>query len=97
MTTKKYTQYTKAFKLEAIRLVEESDKPVAQIARELGIRQNQIYKWKKQLETHQEKAFPGKGQPMDEENARLRKELAAAKEEIDILKKAAAYFAKELR
>ena len=40
MTTKKYTQYTKEFKLEAIRLADESDNPVAQIARELGIRQN---------------------------------------------------------
>jgi transposase len=67
------------------------------VARELGIRQNQIYKWKKQLKTHQQKAFPGKGQPVDDENTRLRKELATAKEEIDILKKAATYFAKELK
>jgi len=38
MTTRKYTQYTKEFKLETIRLADESNKPVAQIARELGIR-----------------------------------------------------------
>lgn len=97
MSRKKYQTYSKEFKIEAVRLAEQSDKPVTQVARELGIRQNQIYKWKKQLEAHQEKAFPGKGQPVDDENARLRKELAAAREEIEILKKAAAYFAKELR
>ena len=99
MTKKKYTHYTKAFKLEAIRLAEESDKPVAQIARELGIRQNQIYKWKKALEADGELAFQGSGRPAgsDPEKEKLRRELEAAKEEIDILKKAAAYFAKNLK
>lgn len=99
MTKKKYTQYTKSFKLEAIRLAEESDKPVAQIARELGIRQNQIYKWKKSLEAEGENAFQGTGRPAgsDPEKERLRRELDAAREEIDILKKAAAYFAKHLK
>jgi transposase len=97
MNRKKYQTYSKEFKIEAVRLAEQSDKPVTQVARELGIRQNQIYKWKKQLEVHQEKAFPGKGQAVDDENARLRRELAVAKEDIEILKKAAAYFAKELR
>jgi transposase-like protein len=53
--------------------------------------------WKKQLETHSSKAFPGKGREADDETARLKRELAAAKEEIEILKKAAAYFARELR
>ena len=99
MTTKKYTQYTKEFKLEAIRLADESDKPVAQIARELGIRQNQIYKWKKAFEASGDAAFQGSGRPAgsDPENEQLRRELAVAKEEIDILKKAAAYFAKNLK
>ena len=46
---RKYQRYTQEFKLEAIRLMNEAEKPVAQIARELGIRVNQIYKWKKQL------------------------------------------------
>ncbi len=97
MSQKKYQTYSREFKIEAVRLAEQSDKPVTQVARELGIRQNQIYKWKKQIETHQERAFPGKGQPVDDDTARLRRELAVAKEEIEILKKAAAYFAKELR
>lgn len=96
MATKKNKHYTKEFKLEAIRLANESDKPVAQIARELGIRQNQIYKWKKALECSGARAFRGSGHPMNKEPEieRLRKELEAAKEEIEILKKAEAYFAK---
>ncbi len=61
MSRKKYQTYSKEFKIEAVRLAEQSDKPVTQVARELGIRQNQIYKWRKQLEAYQEKAFPGKG------------------------------------
>lgn len=99
MTTNKYKQYTKEFKLEAIRLADESDKPVAQIARELGIRQNQIYKWKKAFEASGDKAFQGSGRPAgsDPEKEKLRKDLAAAKEEIALLKKAAAYFAKHLK
>jgi len=99
MTTRKHTQYTKEFKLEAIRLADESDKPVAQIARELGIRQNQIYKWKKAFEEAGDGAFKGSGRPVnaDPENEQLRKQLAEAQEEIEILKKAAAYFAKHLK
>ena len=89
--------YSRAFKLEAIRLAEQSGKTVTQISRELGLRNNQIYKWKQQLERHSQKAFPGKGRDTDDETARLRRELAVAKEEIDILKKAATYFARNLR
>ena len=89
--------YSRAFKLEAIRLAEQSDKTVTQISRELGIGKNQIYKWKQQLERHAQKAFPGKGRDTDDEPARLRRELAVAREEIEILKKAATYFARNLR
>lgn len=37
--------FTKEFKLEAVRLPESSDRPIAEVARELGIRRNQSYKW----------------------------------------------------
>lgn len=47
MTKREYRRFTKEFKLEAIRLAEESEKPVTQVARELGLRVNQIYKWKR--------------------------------------------------
>jgi len=48
MSKRAYKTYTKEFKLEAIRLADESGKPVTQVARELGLRVNQIYKWKEQ-------------------------------------------------
>ena len=56
MSRKPYQRYSKAFKLEAIRLAEETDKSVTQVARELGIRVNQIYNWKQQLESKGESA-----------------------------------------
>jgi transposase len=95
MSTQKKKHYTKEFKIEAIRLANTSDKPVAQVARELGIRQNQIYKWKQALERSGSGAFRGAGHPIGKEPEieRLCKELEAAKEEIEILKKADAYFA----
>ena len=91
--------FSKEFKREAVRLLEESDKSPNEIAAELGIRRNMLYKWQEQLKKRGEQAFRGPGRkPVDEfdEVARLRRELAQVKEENAILKKAAAYFAKEL-
>ena len=47
---KKRNQFTREFKLEAVRLLEEGDKPPADLARELGIRRNQLYKWKEAID-----------------------------------------------
>lgn len=93
----KRKKFTKEFKLEALRLMKESGKPAAEIARELGIRRNQLYKWEEKLSAHGEDAFPGHGKrsAKDDEVARLKRELARVKEERDILKKAAQYFARE--
>ncbi|MET0936626.1 MAG: transposase [Luteibacter sp.] len=96
---KNHQSFTPEFKREAVRLMDHSGRPAAEIALELGIRRNQLYKWKAQLERAGDKAFPGSGaKPLDEqaEVARLRRELARVTEERDILKKAAAYFAKRL-
>lgn len=89
--------FSKEFKLEAVRLLERSEKPAADLARELGIRRNQLYKWQEQLRSKGEDAFPGKGRraEKDDEIARLKRELERVKEERDILKKAALYFARE--
>ena len=90
--------FSKEFKLEAVRLLETSNKPAADIARELGIQRNQRYKWQEQLRAKGEAdAFPGKGYrtEKDDEIARLKRELERVKEERDILKKAAQYFARE--
>jgi transposase len=93
----KRKRFTKEFKQEAVRLMKESGKPAAEVARELGIRRNQLYKWQEAFISHGEEAFPGSGRrpARDEEIARLKRELARVKEERDILKKAAQYFAKE--
>lgn len=93
-------RYNREFKLEAVRLLELGQKPAAQLALELGIRRNQLYKWQRDLRGKGEAAFRGQGRkPRSElsEVARLRAELEKVTEERDILKKAAAYFAKELK
>ena len=95
---KKRKTYTSQFKREAVRLMESSDKPASDVARQLSVRRNQLYKWKEQLSKRGAKPFPGAGRQRGQidELSRLRQELAKVKEERDILKKAAAYFAKEL-
>ena len=95
----KRQSFTAEFKREAVQLLDSSQKPAADLARELGIRRNQLYKWKEQLSRRGEKAFPGHGRRRadNDEVGRLRRELEQVKEERDILKKAAAYFAKELK
>lgn len=94
----KRKQYTAEFKREAVRLMESSGRPTSDIARELGVRRNQLYKWKDQLTKRGSTAFPGPGRSQaTDELTRLRQELERVKGERDILKKAAAYFAKELK
>lgn len=91
--------FSKEFKLEAVRLLEQGDKSPNEIAMDLGIRRNMLYKWQEQINKQGDNAFRGPGRkPIDQQDevARLRKELAEVKLERDILKKAAAYFAKEL-
>ena len=103
MTSKRkpYKTYTREFKIEAVRLMAESDRPSSELAAELGIRRNQLYKWKEQLENKGDKAFPAKqGRPLKEnqnEVVTLRQENDRLREEVEILKKAAAYFARELK
>jgi transposase len=93
---KKRKSYTKAFKEEAVRLLEQSGKPAADLARELGIRRNQLYKWQLQVSAHGKHAFPGEGRRSkpEDEVVRLKRELARVSEERDILKKAVAFFTK---
>ena len=90
--------FSREFKLEAVRLLERGDRPAADIARELGIKRNQLYKWRERSSAKGQEAFPGKGRrtpDQEAEVARLKRELERVKEERDILKKAAQYFAKE--
>jgi len=94
---KKRPSYTKEFKLEAVRLLERGEKPAADLARELGIRRNQLYKWQEQLKAKgKEDVFPGHGRRagVEAEVARLKRDVARLEEDNAILKKAAVYFAK---
>ncbi len=95
--SKQRRSYAKEFKLEAVRLSENPEKSAANVARELGIRPNLLYKWRRVYRDKAEDAFPGHGRlPESEaEEARLRRELARTQEELEILKKAIAIFSKE--
>lgn len=101
MTTKRkpYNTYSKEFKLEALRMMDESDRPASEIAMNLGIRRNQLYKWKEQMNKKGDVASAKKGRPKKKEQSELatvKQELKRVKEENEILKKAAVFFAKEL-
>ena len=90
--------YTREFKLEAVRLLRQGEKPASQVARELGVKRTLLYRWRDEAAAHGDAAFSGHpGRKPSAEVARLKRELAAVREERDILKKAAAYFARELR
>ena len=100
MTNKRrpYKTYPKEFKLEALRLMESSDRPAREVAMQLGIRRNQLYKWKEQMNKKGDVASSKRGRPKKEaqsELSRLRAENAKLKEDVEILKKAAKYFARE--
>jgi transposase len=90
-------RFDRAFKLEAVRLVRERGVSVAQAARDLDLNENMLRRWVKELSADPQHAFPGQGQmkPEQLEIERLRREVIKLKTERDILKKAAAYFAKE--
>src|SRR2546428_13420062 len=90
-------RFTKEFKLEAVRLLTQSGRPAAEVARELGIPRNRLYKWAAQLEAHQDASFPGSGrQPAPAaELARLRRGGAPLPPGRAILKKTAGDFSQD--
>lgn len=90
--------FSKEFKQEAVRLLNAQEKDAAQLARELGVRRNQLYKWQQEIQTYGEEAFPGKGRrPKNRDEASsLRAKIKQLEQENEILKKAAVYFAKEI-
>lgn len=89
MSTKKYT---KEFKVDAVRLALSSDKTQAQVARDLGIKENALYNW---ISKYRSEVLSGEhGMNPEQELAALKKEVAQLKQEREILKKAAAYFAR---
>jgi transposase len=91
--------FDKEFKISAVKLVLDSDRTAAQIAADLGISGNTLLNWKKKYLEDAKNAFPGKGRlkPEDEELRKKDREIATLKMERDILKKAIAFFAKDVK
>ena len=90
-------KFTREFKLEAVRLIKDRGVSYTQASEDLGVHQSQLRGWVKAFADDPQQAFPGHGQmkPEQAEIARLKREVIKLKAERDILKKAAAYFAKE--
>ena len=90
-------KFTREFKLEAVRLIRDRGVSYAQASQDLGVHVRSCADWVKKFAEDPQHAFPGHGQmkPEQLEIARLKREVIKLKAERDILKKAAAYFAKE--
>jgi transposase len=92
---KAYKHYPKDFKEEAVNLVLEQGYSVPEAARSLGIATNMLYRWKQQIEDQRQGMALGEDER--DELKRLRKEVKQLRMEKEILKKASAFFAKEMK
>src|SRR5215472_8459237 len=88
--------FTREFKVEAVQLAQSSQKPLTQIARDLGIADSTLHHWCQLFSEHGEQAFPGSGHQtaQEEELRRLKRELDLVRQERDILKKALGIFSR---
>jgi transposase len=93
---KRRRRYDREFKEGAVRLIIEGGQTLAGTAKDLGITENMLGRWKKEYLEDREQAFPGKGhmKPEDAEFHQLRRRVAELEEEREILKKALAIFSK---
>ncbi len=92
--------FTKEFKTEAVEFALHSSKPMVEIAGDLSIRPELLYRWKSEYKANKENAFPGSGylsDPEEDKIRRLERENRSLQEERDILKKALAIFSKTPR
>ena len=90
-------RFTREFKIETVKLVADSDNSVAQIAVDMGIHPNTLYKWTRQYSDKPQDAFPGTGHMTSEAEMirQLKRDNERLKMERDILKKAMAIFSKD--
>jgi transposase len=93
---KEQKTYTKECKVEAVHLLESSQKSQAQIARDLGVADSTLSQWRKDLAEHGHDAFPGSGHqtPLEEENRHLKREVEVLRQEREIFKKAISIFSR---
>lgn len=91
--------YSSEFKIEAVKRVETSGLSVARVAAELGVNENTLHVWIKRYKEKDGNPFPGSGKLSDADAKikKLEKENRELREELEILKKAACYFAKNLK
>ena len=92
-------RYSREFKIEAVRLLIEGKKGLAQTARDLQINRTMLARWRKEYLADPDGAFLGSGRrkPAAEDLAQLRREIAELREEREILKKVLAYFGEKKR
>ena len=90
----KRRKFSAEFKRGAVEQASQPGVSCAQVARELGIRDTLLTRWKREAQSQGKVAFGGTGTPRDEELARLKRELARVKKERDFLRESATFFAK---
>ena len=91
--------YAAEFKLRAVKMITEQKLSVAEVARRLGVGENLLHSWKKAVLKKGLDAFPGAAQltPIEEENRKLKADVKRLEAERDILKKATAFFASQMK
>ena len=89
-------RYSAEFKRQALKRADEPGVSDALVCEELGVSTRQLRRWREAVSEHgEEDAFPGQGKSRDEELTRLKRKLKKTKQELDFLREAARYFAKE--
>ena len=83
--------FTEEFKRDAVKLAKDRGN-ISQVARDLGVHESVLSRWKRQLDASPERPFPGQGNPQDPELAQMKRENARLREENEILKKAVGIF-----
>ncbi len=91
--------YPPEFKLRAVAMMTDQGLSVAEVARQLGVSESRLHEWKKAVREKGAAAFPGSGHqtPLEDELRRLRANVKRLEMERDILKKAAAFFATQMK
>jgi len=89
-------RYSAEFKRQALKRADEPGMTDALVCEELGMSTRQLRRWREAVEEHgDEDAFPGQGKARDEEMMRLKRKLKKTEQELDFLREAARYFARE--